>query len=137
MGGYSMIDWNCSKKPNECQYRFDYRGCNKENCRFPNEYGKKEFYMVRKKFSVKTGFNGYDFTFILQGNYYYSKEIPYGYGMACFPISYNVYKITKEDYENIIPYNKLSSKEDCALSNIKWDSSEDKKEFDTLFLTGY
>jgi len=28
----------CTKGINECPYRFDYRGCNKKNCPFSNEY---------------------------------------------------------------------------------------------------
>lgn len=28
----------CTKEVTECFYRFDYRGCNKSNCPFPNEY---------------------------------------------------------------------------------------------------
>ncbi|AQR96205.1 hypothetical protein CLSAP_35260 [Clostridium saccharoperbutylacetonicum] len=37
-----MEAWNCSKKPNDCPYRFDYRRCIKLNCPYPNEYALKE-----------------------------------------------------------------------------------------------
>ncbi len=37
MGFYS-----CSKKPEECPYRFDYRGCKIENCKYPEEFKKMQ-----------------------------------------------------------------------------------------------
>lgn len=37
--------WDCNKKPEECPYRWDYRGCIKENCPFPYEYEQKEAYL--------------------------------------------------------------------------------------------
>lgn len=42
-----MKKWECSKKPSECPYRFDYRGCNENNCNFPEEYSKKINYISK------------------------------------------------------------------------------------------
>ena len=41
--------WNCNKKPEECPYRWDYRGRIKENCPFPYEYEQKEAYIFNFK----------------------------------------------------------------------------------------
>ena len=36
-----MNHWECSKKPSECPFRIDYKGCIKSNCPFPEEYIRK------------------------------------------------------------------------------------------------
>ena len=49
IGRCKMSYWECSKKPEECPYRVDYRGCIKENCKYPNEYKKKEIFYINEK----------------------------------------------------------------------------------------
>lgn len=103
--------WNCSKKPNDCPYRLDYRGCLKVNCPFPNEYVLKEASLFNQKWRRYTNLNGYDFTFVVNNKYFYAKEIYKGYGMACFPIAYEVYKISEDEYNNHVIFSELTSKE--------------------------
>ena len=103
--------WNCHKKPEECTYRFDYRGCIKENCPFPHEYKQKETCLFNNKWGRYTDLSGYDFTFVVNNRCFYAKEIYRGYGMACNTVGYEVYKINEVDYKNHMPFSKLTLKE--------------------------
>lgn len=103
--------WECSKKPDECPYRYDYRGCIKENCPFPYEYSYKDRCLLKEKWKINDNLSGYDFTFIVDNKYFYAKEIYIGYGMGCHTESYEVYKINEEDYNNKLLFSQLTSKE--------------------------
>ena len=107
--------WECDKKPNECPYRYDYRGCTKQNCPFPHIYIQKEAFIFNEKWGIRAyHLEGYDFTFKVNNKYYYAKEIFMGYGMACNTIGYEIYRISEEEYENNVPFSKLNKKKMIA-----------------------
>lgn len=35
-------EYECKKDINECVYRFDYRGCIRENCKFKDEFDRRQ-----------------------------------------------------------------------------------------------
>lgn len=122
--------WNCSKEPNDCPYRFDYRGCIKVNCPFPYEYALKEASLFNQKWRRYTNLSGYDFTFVVNCKCFYAKEIFRGYGMACLPIAYEVYKISEDEYNNHVIFSELTSKEHIKSTGTNIDEDKYYMQFD-------
>lgn len=86
-----MKRWECSKKPNECPYRFDYRGCTEKNCSFPEEYSNKVNFSLEeqennnddiidwsKQYEVveKIGIRGYSQIYFKECKYIWTNLVP-------------------------------------------------------------
>lgn len=75
---------------------------------------------------------GYDFTFIVKDKYYYAKEICRGYGMACFPVGYNVFEINEYEYKNEVRFNELSEKKFMKSTGVNFNNDEYFLKFENL-----
>lgn len=102
---------DCTKEVTECDYRFDYRGCSKGNCPFPNEYEQIKPKIVEDKIEL----NYRDYKIMKIGNYCsvgmigkeYAFEILTGIGNIpeYYPISkeeFNTFDKWRNDIDKIV-----------------------------------